>query len=95
MSAVNYSETIAKATDYGLSIETVHLALASLKLAIVPFDDEHAVVAASFRPLTLKLNVSFADRACLSAATIARLPVLTGDRKWENIHCPVNIILIR
>jgi ribonuclease VapC len=95
MSAVNYSETIAKATDYGMAIEAVYRALASLKLTIVPFDEEHAVVAASIRPLTRKLHVSFADRACLSAAAIARLPVLTGDRNWENIPCPVEIILIR
>jgi len=95
MSAVNYSETIAKASDYGLAIDTVHHALATLKLTIVPFDEKHAVVAASFRPLTRKLNVSFADRACLSAAAVAGLPVLTGDRKWENIHCGVEIMLIR
>jgi PIN domain nuclease of toxin-antitoxin system len=95
MSAVNYSEAIAKATDFGVPIETVNRALASLKLTVIPFDEEHAVVAASFRPLTRKLNVSFADRACLSAAAVARLPVLTGDRKWEDIKCPVEIILIR
>jgi ribonuclease VapC len=95
MSAVNYSEAIAKASDYGIPIETVNRALASLKLTVVPFDEEHAVVAASFRPLTRKLNVSFADRACLSAASVTRLPVLTGDRKWENLQCPVEIILIR
>jgi hypothetical protein len=40
----------------------VHGALASFKLTIVPFGEEHAVVAASFRPPTRKLNVSFADR---------------------------------
>jgi PIN domain nuclease of toxin-antitoxin system len=69
--------------------------LATLQPTIVRFDEEHAVVAASFRPLTRKLNMSFADRACLSAATVARLPVLTGDRKWEHFQCPVEIILIR
>jgi len=95
MSAVNYSEAIAKATDYGMPIETVKRALASLKLTMVPFDEEHAVMAASFRPPTRKLNVSFADRACLSSAAVAGLPVLTGDRKWENIHCGVEIVLIR
>ena len=95
MSAVNYSEAIAKATDYGMNVETVNRALASLKLTIVPFDEEHAVVAASFRPPTRKLNVSFADRACLSAAAVAGLPVLTGDRKWQDLPCGVEIILIR
>ena len=95
MSAVNYSEAIAKATDYGIPIETVKHALAGLKLTIVPFDEEHAVVAATFRPATRKLNVSFADRACLAAAAVAGLPVLTGDRKWDKLACGVEIVLIR
>lgn len=95
MSAVNYSETIAKATDRRMAVEEVDRALASLKLTILPFDEEHAVVAASFRPLTRKLNVSFADLACLAAATITRLPVLTADGKWDRIKCPVEIVQIR
>jgi PIN domain nuclease of toxin-antitoxin system len=93
--AVNYSEAIAKSTDYGVPLETVQRALASLKLTIVPFDENHAVAAASFRPATRKLNISFADRACLGAAALAGLPVLTGDGKWEKIPCDVKIILIR
>jgi ribonuclease VapC len=95
MSAISYSEAIAKSTDYGIPIETVNHALASLKLTIIPFDEAHAVAAASFRPVTRKLNVSFADRACLGTAALARLPVLTADRKWQKIDCPIEIILIR
>jgi PIN domain nuclease of toxin-antitoxin system len=95
LSAVNYSEAIAKATDYGVPVETVNRALASLKLTIIPFDEEHAQVAASFRPLTRGLNASFADRACLSAAAVSGLPVLTGGRKWQDIKCSVTIIQIR
>ena len=50
---------------------------------MIPFNEEHALAAASFRPATRKMNVSFADRACLGTAALANLPVLTGDRKWE------------
>ena len=95
MSAVNYSEAIAKSTDYGVPPETMTHALASLKLTIIPFDEAHAVAAASFRPATRNLNVSFADRACLGTTSLARLPVLTADRKWEQIPCSRDIILIR
>jgi ribonuclease VapC len=95
MSAVSYSEAIAKSTDYGMPLETVNHALASLKLSIIPFDERHAVAAASFRPATRSFNVSFADRACLGTAVLAQLPVLTGDRKWQDIDCPIEIILIR
>jgi ribonuclease VapC len=95
ISAVNYSEAIAKSTDHGVPLETVQLALASLKLTIIPFDEEHAIAAASFRPSTRKLNISFADRACLGAAALAGLPVLTADRKWEKIPCDIKLIFIR
>ena len=95
MSAVNYSEAIAKSTDFGVPPEIVTHALASLKLTIIPFDEEHAVAAASFRPATGNLQVSFADRGCLGTAALARLPVLTADRKWEKIPSSVEIILIR
>jgi PIN domain nuclease of toxin-antitoxin system len=95
LSAVNYSEAMAKSTDYGVPPETVRYALASLKLTIIPFDEEHAVAAASFRPATRSLNISFADRACLGTASLARLPVLTADRKWAQIPCPLEITFIR
>jgi ribonuclease VapC len=58
ISAVNYSEAIAKSTDHGVPLETVQLALASLKLTIIPFDEEHAIKAAFLRPATRKLNIS-------------------------------------
>ena len=95
LSSVSYSEAIAKALDHGAPIETVRQALAGLKLTIMPFDEAHAVAAASFRPATRALNVSFADRACLGTAALAKLPVLTADRKWEKIKCDLEIILIR
>ena len=95
ISAVNYSETIAKSTDFGVPLETVNRTLASLKLTIISFDEAHAVAAASLRPATRNLNVSFADRACLGTASLARLPVLTADSKWEKINFDLEIIFIR
>ncbi len=95
LSAVSYSEAIAKSLDLNVPIETIRGELAKLKLTIMPFDESHAVAAASFRPGTRKLNVSFADRACLGTAALAKLPVLTADRKWERIECGLDIIFIR
>jgi ribonuclease VapC len=95
MSAVSYSEAIAKSVDRGVPLETVTVALVGLNLTIVPFDEEHAVAAASFRPATRNLNVSFADRACLGTAVLAKLPVLTADRKWDKIKCDLDILFIR
>ena len=95
LSAVSYSEAIAKSLDQGVPLEVVNRALAGLKLMVVPFDEEHALAAAAFRPATRKLNVSFADRACLGTAALARLPVLTADRKWAKIKCDLEVIFIR
>jgi ribonuclease VapC len=95
ISAVSYSEAIAKSSDRGVPIETVTQALARLKLTITPFDDAHAIAAASFRAATRIMNVSFADRACLATGALAGLPVLTADRKWEKIECGVKMIFIR
>ncbi len=95
LSAVSYSEAIAKSLDVGVPLETVRRVLAGLQMTIKTFDEEHAVAAASFRPLTRKLDISFADRACLGTAALAKLPVLTADRKWGKIKCDLEIIFIR
>ena len=95
LSAVSYSEAIAKSLDHGVPIETVRQALATLKLTIVSFDEAHATAAASFRPATRKFNMSFADRACFGTAALARLPVLTADRKWDKVKTDVEVVQIR
>jgi ribonuclease VapC len=95
LSAVSYSETAAKSLDSGVPFDTVQRALAGLKLTLVPFDAEHALTAATFRPPTRHLNYSFADRACLATASLARLPVLTADRDWAACDLGVKLILIR
>jgi ribonuclease VapC len=95
LSAVSYSEAIAKTLDLRIPLETVRAALAALKLSIIPFDEAHAIASASFRPMTRDLDISFADRACLGTASLANLPVLTADRQWKSIKCDLEIILIR
>jgi PIN domain nuclease of toxin-antitoxin system len=95
ISAVNYSEAVAKCIDKQVPPEKLAQAVAMLNLAIVPFSADHAHIAASFAAPTRPHNFSFADRACLSTATVARCPVLTGDRKWKDVSLGVDIILIR
>ena len=43
ISAVSYSETVAKSLDRGVPLETVQHALAGMKLTLAPFDAEHAL----------------------------------------------------
>lgn len=95
MSAVSYSETVAKSLDRKVPMETVTKALAGLKLTLVPFDEDHALAAAALRPSTRHLDFSFADRACLATAAIRKLPVLTADRDWFKADLGIKIHLIR
>ena len=95
VSAVNYSEAIAKSSDRGIPVDTVNDALASLQLTVVPFDHTHAVAAASFRPATRHKDISFADRACFCTAALARLPIMTAVKNWKKLRLGLDIVLIR
>lgn len=95
LSAVSYSECLAKATDRGLPLAEAERVLTSFRYPVVPFDAEHATVAASFRPPTRHLDCSFADRACLATGLLRRLPVVTADRAWAKADLGVEVILFR
>jgi ribonuclease VapC len=85
ISAVNYSELLAKLTDLGTPIDTAIKAVASLSLNIIPFDAPLAETAASLRPFTRSHGISFADRACLGLAKARQLTALTADRIWLDL----------
>ena len=95
LSTVSYSEAVAKSLDRKVPMETVAQSLASLKLALVPFDEDHALTAAALRSSTRHLDFSFADRACLATAAVRKLPVLTADRDWLKADLGIEIQLIR
>ncbi len=95
LSAVSYSEAMAKALDRKVPFETAREAIHSLQLTPVPFDPAHALTAASFRPATRDFDFSFADRACLATAALAKAPVLTADQDWSKVDLGIKIMLIR
>lgn len=95
MSAVSYSEALAKAGNREAPLDTIHRMVASLQWSIVPFDELIAYQAASLRGPTRRLNYSFADRACLATAVARRLPVLTADRRWADLDLGVEVVLLR
>lgn len=95
VSAVSYSEAMAKCVDLGMPLDVVQRALAGLYLEIIPFDQKHGLVAASFRAATRSLSFSFAERACLATAALANLPVLTAERKWKDVETGLEILLVR
>lgn len=69
--------------------------MSPFQLEIVQFESDLAAMAASLRPLTRKLGLSFADRACLALGLQSGLPVLTSDKAWSKLKLDVKIMQIR
>lgn len=95
LSAVNYSEVIGKALDRGEAFGVGLRKLAGMGLVIVAHDAQLARRAGELRPVTKRLGMSLADRACLALAERERVPVLTADRAWSKLDLPIEVRLIR
>jgi PIN domain nuclease of toxin-antitoxin system len=95
VSAVNLSEVIGKCLERGETLITAMAKLAAMGLEIVAHDAGLAMRTGELRPLTRRLGLSLADRACLALAERERACVLTADRAWSKIALGVDIRIIR
>ncbi len=95
ISAVNFSEVVAKLADAGMPEAEIREALEPLGLEVVAFETRQAYEAGLLRPQTRYLGLSLGDRACLALARSKALPVLTADRTWEALQVGVEIRIIR
>ena len=95
ISAVNFSEVVAKLREGGMLEEAIHESLDSLELDIVEFDTEFAYQAGLLRPLTKSAGLSLGDRACLALAQNLNLPALTADRAWDGLSLGIRVQVIR
>ena len=95
MSAVNYSEVVAKLAERGASRENAEFMLSAIVVEVVPFDAAQAVDAGMLRPVTRSLGLSFGDRACLALGRQRSVPVLTADRHWLDVDLGIDIRLTR
>ena len=95
LSAVNYTEVIGKALDHGEAFSVALRKLAAMGFAVNAHDAQLAQRAGELRPLTKRLGMSLADRACLALAERERLPALTADRSWKSLSLDIDIRLIR
>jgi ribonuclease VapC len=95
ISAVNLSEAIAKLADVGLSAKRISAAIEALQVAIVPFDNEQALIAGLLRPKTRHAGLSFGDRACLALGQARSATVLTCDRAWSGLGLSVLVEQLR
>jgi ribonuclease VapC len=95
VSAVNYSEVVARALEKGMALETIHYELGRLPMTVVPFDAPLATLAATLKAPTQALGLSLADRACLALGLDRKLPVVTGDRDWAKAGLTVTVVPFR
>ncbi len=95
LSTVNLSEVTTQALRRGRPLEETIHDLERLPMEIVPFDAEQAHVAASLLKATHKSGLSLGDRACLALGLVRRMPVITGDRKWQGLDVGVTIKVFR
>jgi PIN domain nuclease of toxin-antitoxin system len=71
------------------------LALARLRIPIISFDADLAVIAVGLRERTRSLGLSLADRACLALALREGATAVTSDRAWSRLDVGCEIALIR
>ena len=95
LTAVNYSEVLAKLAGYGVPIEEVSAYLESVRVEIVPVDQELGRMAAALMPLTKGTGLSLGDRICLAAAQRLKAPVVTMDLAWAGLKIDVRVEVAR
>jgi ribonuclease VapC len=90
ISVVNWMEVLSRIAERG---EDPELAAAEMKgagliggvVSIEAVTEQDSVEIARLRPLTKGQGLSLADRSCLALARRLDLPVVTGDRAWQNL----------
>ncbi len=95
ISAVNFSEVVAKLAEAGMPLPEIREVLEPLGLQVVPFEVRQAYDAGLLRPQTKKLGLSLGDRACVALARHLKVPVLTADRAWAKLEVGTEIRLVR
>ena len=85
MSTVNATEVITKLMKRGATAEQAIDLLDSLDLELLAWDESAMKAAAPLAPFAWTHGLSLGDRACLAAARITGMPVLTGERRWAEL----------
>lgn len=95
ISAINYSEVIAKLVDRGAPAEEIVSIMADLDVGIVPVDRHQGELAGMLRKATRDIGLSLGDRACLALALTRRAIALTTDRAWAELDIGLEVELAR
>ncbi|MDO6414392.1 type II toxin-antitoxin system VapC family toxin [Sphingomonas sp. BIUV-7] len=95
ISAVNYSEVVAKLIDRGTPHEQILEIMAQLDVDVVPVDRDQAMSAGLLRAETRSAGLSLGDRSCLALALARGAVALTADRAWGGLTLGVTIEVVR
>lgn len=95
ISAVNYSEVVAKLVDRGTPREQILEIMAQLDVDVVPVDRAQATTAGLLRAETRSAGLSLGDRACLALAQARDAVALTTDRIWGELELEVTVEVAR
>lgn len=93
VNTVNVAEVLTKLTEKGQDKATARETFELLRLNVIDFDFDHALISAELRPTTRHLGLSLGDRSCLASAIIHHATAVTADRGWKGLSvCPVELI---
>jgi ribonuclease VapC len=65
------------------------------QVAVEPFTDVDAMVAAALYPTTASKGLSLGDRSCLALAQRLSVPAVTAEHTWVKLDLDIAIQLIR
>lgn len=100
ISVVNWAEVLSKVAERGgdpvaLELDYRERGFIGGPLELEAMTEADCVQIARLRPLTARLGLSLADRACLALAARLGVPALTTDRSWADADLDVEVQLIR
>lgn len=93
--SVNLAEVVTRLASGGMSEARVRAILGTIRVAVVPFDEELAYRAGLLRSATRSAGLSLGDRACLALAERLGVPALTSDRVWGTLQLGIQVEVIR
>jgi PIN domain nuclease of toxin-antitoxin system len=95
ISTVNLAEVATYLARNSVPADTIREALATFPIQVVPFEENHALIAGCLYVSCRHLGLSLGDRACLALAKSKKLPVLTADKAWSNLDIGISIQTLR
>lgn len=95
ISSVNWCEAYGKLRIAGVAASALSANMVETGIEIIAFDEADARYAGDLAPLTRRLGLSLADRACLALAARLGVPAITADRAWLDLDIGVEVVCIR